>query len=426
MKKIFLYLMFAAVTFGLQSCLHDDEELFEDSAAERIDKAVANAKSVLKSAPNGWHLEYYLGSEYSYGGYNFIVKFTEDRVYAAGEIAGDNKMVTWSSYDVVKDQGPVLTVNTYNEILHFLTQPYSNQVDGFEGDFEFVLLDVTPDRIELKGKKWGNHMILTRMDENVTWESYLDGITNIKDNILFIYEGNIDGKPVYSELDDDNHMLLTDEEETEEVYEPFIYTSKGLRLREPVEFSGVQIQNFTYDVDHFVLTCDEHPGLQLTAVLPEGYQFYDEVNSAIVGDFTFSYYFGLRNVNVTITENADKNGWVMTGLVPKADIQIKYNKQTGAAYIYAQQLGTDSKGSAIFLAMWDLGGGGNLTWSTDASVKLVPSQRGFSIVNGGTYAGLSPDSFILWDSTNSGQCSDAAWLISGSAQMLYLVGLNRK
>ncbi|MDE6002717.1 MAG: hypothetical protein K2G76_04395, partial [Prevotella sp.] len=157
-----------------------------------------------------------------------------------------------------------------------------------------------------------------------------------------------------------------------------------------------------------------------------GYQFYDEVNSAIVGDFAFTYYFGLRSVNVTITENADKNGWVMTGLVPKADIQIKYNKQAGAAYIYAQQLGTDSKGSAIFLAMWDLAGGGNLTWSTDASVKLVPTERGFSITNGGTYAGLAPDSFILWDSTNSGQCSDAAWLIGGSAQLPYLVGLNRK
>lgn len=424
MKKIFLYLMLAAATFSIQSCLHDDEELFEESAAERIDKAVANARNILQSAPNGWHLEYYLGSEYSYGGYNFLVKFTEDRVYAAGEIAGDNTMVTWSSYDVVKDQGPVLTINTYNEILHFLTQPYSDQVDGFEGDFEFVLLDVTPDRIELKGKKWGNHMVLTRMDENVTWENYLDGITNITDNILFTYEGTFNNQAIYGELDDNNHIWIANEDGTEEIEEPFIYTTKGLRLMSPVTFAGKEIQTFTYDVDKFTLTCDENPELKLSAVLPEGYQFYNEVNAAIVGDFTFSYNYG--DIDVTITENADKTGWVMTGLVPKADIQITYDKKNGAAYIFAQQLGTDSKGNPIFLAMWDLKGGGSLTWSTEASVKLVPSETGFDIVNGGTYAGLTFDSFILWDTNNSGMCSDAAWLPKGNARIPYFVGLNKR
>ena len=62
MKKRFLYLMLAVVAFSMQSCLHDDNDVFDKSAAERIDEAVANAKSVLESSPNGWHLEYYLGA----------------------------------------------------------------------------------------------------------------------------------------------------------------------------------------------------------------------------------------------------------------------------------------------------------------------------------------------------------------------------
>ncbi len=120
MKKLFLYMMLAAVSFSMQSCLHDNDEIFEKSAAERIDEAVANAKSLLLSADNGWKFEYYLGSEYSYGGYNYIVKFGNDgKAHVSGEIA-DADMVTSSSWDVVKDQGPVLTFNTYNAIMHDL------------------------------------------------------------------------------------------------------------------------------------------------------------------------------------------------------------------------------------------------------------------------------------------------------------------
>lgn len=424
MKKVFLYIMLAVTTLGMQSCLHDENELFDESAAERIDNVVTNAKQILESAPNGWHFEYYLGAEYSHGGYNFFVKFKDGKAYVSGEIAGDNSMVTTSSYDVVKDQGPVLTFNTYNEIMHFLSQPYQDQVDGFEGDFEFVLLDVTDDRIELKGKKWGNHMVLTRVSEEGSWKEMLDGIANISENMLYTYEGTFDGSPINGELDSDNHLWIANL--TEELYEPFIYTQTGIKLQVPAIFAGVTVQNFTYDVDNFTLTCDEYPGLVLNAVLPEGYMFYNEINEQIVGNYSFRYYYGIRSLNVTVSENADKNGWVLSGLVPNHDIQITYDKKSGSAIIFAQLLGTDSKSNPIYLAMWGLAGGGNLTWSTQAGVKLVPTETGFSFVDAGTYPGITADSFILWDGANSDQCSDAAWLINGSAQLPYLVGLTRK
>lgn len=424
MKKTFLYLMLAVVAFTMQSCLHDDNELFEDSAAERIDKAVANAKHILEAAPNGWHFEYYLGAEYAHGGYNFLVKFKDGKAEVSGEVAGDNTMVTRSSYDVVKDQGPVLTFNTYNEIMHFLSQPYSNQVDGYEGDFEFLLLDVTEDRIELKGKKWGNHMVLTRVQEGESWESILDGITNISENMMYTYEGTLDGAAITGEVDEDNHLWVSNG--SEEMYEPFIYTGKGLRLMSPVTFAGKEIQNFTYDVDKFTLTCDEYSGFVLSAVLPEGYQFYDEINAAIVGEYTFNYYRGQRRANVSISENADKTGWILSNLVPGHDIQITYDKKSGSAIIFAQQIGLDANNNAIFLAVWDFTHGGNLTWSTQAGVKLVPSETGFTIEDAGTYPGLIVDSFILWDGTNSDQCSDASFFVNGSPQMPYLVGLTRK
>ena len=80
MKKIFFYIMFAVAGLSLQSCLHDDDEIFDKSAAERINEAVANAKEVLTSSQEGWVMHYYAGREYAYGGLNLAMKFTDGKV----------------------------------------------------------------------------------------------------------------------------------------------------------------------------------------------------------------------------------------------------------------------------------------------------------------------------------------------------------
>lgn len=80
MKKLFLYIMFAAVGLGLQSCLHDNDEIFEQSAAERINTAIESAEKVLTSAEKGWVMHYYLGHDYTYGGINITMSFKNGKV----------------------------------------------------------------------------------------------------------------------------------------------------------------------------------------------------------------------------------------------------------------------------------------------------------------------------------------------------------
>ena len=87
MKKIFFYIMFAVAGLSLQSCLHDDDEIFDKSAAERINEAVANAKEVLTSSQEGWVMHYYAGREYAYGGLNLAMKFTDGKVQMYNETA---------------------------------------------------------------------------------------------------------------------------------------------------------------------------------------------------------------------------------------------------------------------------------------------------------------------------------------------------
>jgi len=443
MKKLLNYIMTAVAAFALQSCLHEDTSLFDESAAQRIDNAAEEIRDLLEAAPDGWLFEYYLGGDYSHGGFNFLVKFENGKVSVSGEIAGDNTWVETSSYDIAQDQGPVISFNTYNEIFHYLCQPYPTMVDGFEGDFEFVVLKAEKDYFELKGKKWGNHMYLTRIQEGKAWQEILDEITNVQENILFTYQGTVDGKPVYAELDDDNHLSIlwnvadeeagdgegNEEEEEDIVYEPFIFTGNGIKTRMPFEFGGHTFQNFVFDTEKLTLASVEEPGIVLNAVLPEGYKFYSELDAIITGKFSFSWYNGLVSKEVTIAPNESKNGWVMSGLNANYDIQITYNKVAGAAYIFAQKLGTDSTGDSIYLACWDLKGGGNLTWSTEASVRLElnEEENGFAFVDGGTYPGLTVDSFILWAEQASGQCSDSGWYPNTitRAQMPYLQSLTK-
>ena len=191
MKKLYIYITLAIATLTMQSCLHDNDDVFDKSAAERIDEAVANAKQMLISADNGWSLEYYLGSDYVYGGYNMLVKFGKDgKAHLSSEIAKSDS-ISSSSWDITKDQGPVLTFPTYNALLHELTQPYQDEVNGYEGDYEFVIMKVTQDTIFLQGKKWKNEMIMTRIPQNMNWVDHLDSIATVRDNFIYLYKGNV-------------------------------------------------------------------------------------------------------------------------------------------------------------------------------------------------------------------------------------------
>lgn len=430
MKKLFIYMILAITALSLPSCYFEDQELFEDSAAQRLDKATAETKELLESSPNGWLLEYYLGSEYGHGGFNFLVNFKDGKVSVSGEIANPITWVETSSYGIVRDQGIVISFDTYNEIFHHLCEPYQDQVDGFEGDFELVVLSMENDKIEVKGKKWGNHMTLRRLPEDKTWEEILGGIKNITDNIFYTYYGEFNGKNVVVEIDGDNHidMYWDVEDSEEEAYEPFIYTNEGLKTRTPFEFGGCTFQHFTYNADNQTLTSVENPSFAIKAELPEGYQTFNEVDKLINGEFVFTWYNGRFSKNVTITTNESGDGWIMSGFIQDHDIVITYNKLNGAPYIYVQSLGVDNTGDTVFLAAWDLANGGNLTWSTDASVRLVPNEDGsvFSFADGGTYAGLAPDSFIMWAANARNTTSDPSfWPTATSAQVPYLQALTK-
>lgn len=129
MKKIIFSIQILFVTLMLSSCLHDDNVVFDEPAAQRVEKAVEADKTLLESATNGWLLRLWTEENYEGGGYTYLMKFKDGKVTVASDIDYPQNTSS-SSYDVIKDMGPVLTVNTYNKIFHMLSSPSQMDDDG--------------------------------------------------------------------------------------------------------------------------------------------------------------------------------------------------------------------------------------------------------------------------------------------------------
>ncbi|WP_082864126.1 DUF4302 domain-containing protein [Polaribacter atrinae] len=239
-KKSFAFLLLIVMA---TSCIDNTEEMvFEESSSERIQNAISEYKELLISSENGWVVEYYVGVDQSYGGYNFVMKFNEDlTANVVMELGFDDPQS--NMYNVIASGGPVLTLNTYNWLTHFFANPSSTNADGFEGDYEFFLLSSTEDTITMKGKKFGNIMKMIKLTE--TPEEYLTKVTGINDYLSaasgFI---NIDGTVSPISLSG-RHVVLP----SEDLDVAFIYTDNGIKLYETTIINGNEVSDFTLDTE---------------------------------------------------------------------------------------------------------------------------------------------------------------------------------
>ncbi len=169
MKKIYLILL-VILPCMLQSCLFEDKDLFDKTAAERMEEYLTEYKSLLVSSEKGWMLEYYPDENQSYGGFVYIVNFTDEDVIAYFELADDISVSVDSYYGLTTDDGPVLTFDAYNEYLHYFANPNINDYEAMHGDYEFNIAGKSDDESEiyLTGKKTGNHMVLKKMETPAT------------------------------------------------------------------------------------------------------------------------------------------------------------------------------------------------------------------------------------------------------------------
>ena len=162
MKAKYLFIGLAVVSL-LCACNRDEKNLFEQSAAERAQYTLDNAQNVLVQQ-EAWEMLYFANRETR--GYNIVLKFYEDgKVVASAQnsLTTKNELVTDSSTWVVRnDYGPIISFDTYNDVLHAWADPQLDG-DGYLGDYEFLILEVSSERMILKGKKHSAYTILRPM-----------------------------------------------------------------------------------------------------------------------------------------------------------------------------------------------------------------------------------------------------------------------
>lgn len=428
LNKLFIATLLAFSTLALQSCLKDQEDFFDESSSERMQAVLENTKAVLTSSDNGWIFDYYPDRNLSYGGIIYALKFDDKKVSVRCELSPD--MEETSFYKLNTNNGPVLSFDSYNTLMDFFATPSSGEYEAKDGDFEFMIMDVTEDRITLRGNRTGNTMYLHRLNEAP--DAFIHAAGKIYDtNVVPSANGAVGAIALTCKNDINTHYMefFWGEDNSQSSGEYYLSTSTGIRFKNPITIEGATISELNYAYDDSnksgTFTGEDSNGNQisLTGVLPETYAFFDDY----IGNFSFRYYSGLRSINVKIDGDKMIGEYTLTGFNDRYTVAASYNKANGCLEINAQLLGINGN-EAVWLAAWSLGGGGSLAWDSSYGVFVIkdPDRPGtFTITpNNGS---LATDSFILWTTdlsgSSTGQLSDPNWMINGSTQLPYLNSL---
>ncbi|MCF0175530.1 MAG: DUF4302 domain-containing protein [Bacteroidales bacterium] len=418
-NRITSALIIAAALVSSQSCLKNQKDIFEESSSQRLENYLSDLKSTLTGAKNGWVMEYYPGAEQAYGGYCYVLYFTNTEVEAFSEIDIENSYR--SAYKLTTDYGPVLSFDVHNPLLHYFATPSSGMYEALGGDFEFMIKSISSEKIEMLGKRSQNIYTLRPMASDAQPLEYVTKVAEMSENMRAAeFEGTIGDQEVKGEVDMNYRALIFNLNDTTQVYAPFMYTPEGLRTYEPVKIGGCTFQDLYYLTENNIFT---NGVFTLKGKLPEDYTPYGE----FAGDYTFYYYTNnSRSLNVTLSPDEAGTGYVLSGLNSNYTVRLEYDRAKGRLVWRSQIVGANGN-NPVILAAWDLNHGGSLTWSSDAGcyIKKNLETGYFDFEDLGQYEGIATDSWILWevDSDMNGIGQYYGW---GNSQIAYIGYLKRK
>lgn len=201
MNKSIYLAAFAAL--ALTACSNDGSDIFDQSAAERLEQYKKDYTEVLTSDGGLWSMEYFANGDEK--GYVFVVKFDTNGsvTFSANHnwIGNEFKQET-SLWTMIADNGPVLSFNSYNTLFHIFSDPANivgqgapvgddgeTDIDetgfGHEGDYEFQVMEVSDDKstVRLMGKKRMYSIFLHRLDAATDIKNYLEKTLTMDDFI---------------------------------------------------------------------------------------------------------------------------------------------------------------------------------------------------------------------------------------------------
>lgn len=351
----------ALAALSFQSCLFEQEDLFDKSASERLSDALENAQKVLQGPSQGWLMYYYPDNEQLYGGYNYIVKFSPSEATVWSEnIEGSYS----STYRMGTDDGPVLSFDSFNYGFHYFATPSggsgnlygeTGMYQAHRGDFEFVILSATPEEVRLKGKRSGCLVVMVPFSGDP--EQYISSVNDMIEQIFVSsFDGTIGGEQGHIFLDLSNrqaYVSLTDEQyEGKEFKMPYMYTDKGIRLYKPVEVGTHTVSELVWEADtqKLLSVAGAADAIDLVGTLPEGWHAYDDY----LGNWTLTFNSEKNTMEgIVISQTERGKSFTISGLSDQFDVVATYNLGTGKMTLLSQIVGKDENNYDIRMASWD-------------------------------------------------------------------------
>lgn len=323
MKKIFYILAFALSCSFYQSCVNEEEDIFDNTYDTRVNEHCENALNVLTSNPNGWEMLYFLNNELSVPSYTLLADFKKEGKSGSAKFAikadvTGNKYVEsdYTSFDMTTSNGPMISFSLYNDVLHMFSDPEPNG-KGLMGENDFRVISATNDEVVLTGNKYGAVTILRPLKEGQNWEEYFDTILDDRNTLFVKNPAPIRlhaGDNVYDLFDGSSYSFNVVEGGTDLAYgtrHKFLQTNRSIRLQDPLYDNGVYLgQEFFFSEDRTELYAYDSNGNKI-GYIDSGspLAFYNSALSSIdLSKGTPDYHWLLdgKNLGGKVKEEYDK------------------------------------------------------------------------------------------------------------------------
>ena len=406
MKTRYFFLIALLSAASVVSCQQMEKPIFTSPASSRMENVLDRFQNVLSNPKggNGWYMAYFTQQDKTMGGSIYTIQFDKP---AKGEATIFHEDVTpaagWGdscNYKLSRDDGPVLSFDTYNVAMHYFSTSSSEYYQSRGGDFEFELMSACPDSVVMRGKRSRNIFKMYPLEEAP--DTYIKKIKDMNANLtLGLVEAEITGGLIQMQLDLNNRTITIGRKgaaEDELVSVPYIITPTGFRLYDALDFQGVIFKDFVFDAENLSLKSN---GITFNMVIPEGFMKYDRY----LGKYKMTT-GALGNFDVEIVEDVHNRTYLLKGLHPKFDIKFVYNAGQGAINWFTQSVGRTEEDHEMILCAWCVlnGQSGTFTWATTAGMRSVvdnPDIDNFvlTMADFGTMSGNQVDSYLLFDYT---------------------------
>lgn len=363
MKKLsFLYLIVCMII--LNGCVQDEPPVFDKSPSVRMRDALKDCAELLVSSPEGWFADYYPEINAKVGGYAMFFKFHANGfVDVSCEIETNVRAgkVETSQYQFTADRGPVLSFSTYNPVMHYFSEPRSSDHNGFQGDYEFVVMSTSEDAVEMKGKKYGNRITLRRNKSNVDPVTYFAQVAEMANELsefgMFNFSLNDKRVGMVAVLDRSFSIGYKDGDQDKTVSVSYTFTPEGIRLYKPFVFDGVTMETFKWNSNQEKYVSST-PGTNafFDVFFPEDYELrYSE----LIGTWNMQYH-GVSTTSwsyadIEISEKRKNATYTVSApTIWNQPIELTFDAQKGIVSILTHILGTDENtGYSVRICPYD-------------------------------------------------------------------------